>query len=632
MARTAAEATGTLAQALDHARRLLGRDPAMAAQQASEILRVVPGSVAAHRLLGTALGLQGRHREAITALARATTLDAGDAEAWRQLAGQLTAIGDREGAARATAGELQASTRNPALIRAALALRANDLPVAEQLLRDQLRQDPDDIAALRMLAELAARLGRFPDARLLLERALEIAPGFTAARHHLAIVLYRQQRSVEALAVLETLLEADPDNPAYRSLKAAVFAAVGELDSAAQDFAALLAERPNQPKLWMSYGHALKTVGRQAEAVTAYREAISRDPRLGEAWWSLANLKTVRFDGEDVAAMREGAARGDLKPEDALHFHFALGKALEDAGDAVAAFEHYAAGNRLRRQQLPFDGRAITRRIVATEQQCDSDFFAARPGGCPAPDPIFIIGMPRSGSTLIEQILASHSAIEGTQELPDIALLSRRDAGFDAGDYPATLAALTPEQRRALGEEFLERTRIQRKTTKPLFIDKMPNNWQHLAFIQLILPNARIIDARRHPLACGWSNFKQHFARGQAFAYDLADIGHYYASYVRLTAHVDRVLPGRIVRVFHEALLADPETEVRRLLAALDLDFEPACLKFHENARAVRTASSEQVRRPLNRDGVDAWKPFDPWLGPLREALGPVLTDYPFEG
>ena len=626
-----ADATGTLAQAIGHARALLGRDPRLAEEQAREILRVVPQAAPAHALLGAALGLQGRTDAAITALAQATRLDPRDADSWRQLGAQLQATGDSAGAARAVAGELQASTHHPALHRAALALAGNDLPVAERLLRAHLKETPDDIAALRMLAELAGRLGRYPDARTLLEHALAIAPGFTAARYNLAIVLYRQQRGVEALATIETLLDADPDNPAYRTLKAAILTAVGDLDAAADDFAQLLAERPHQPKIWMSFGHTLKTIGRQADAIAAYRRAIAGDPRLGESWWSLANLKTVRFDADDIAAMTAGAARSDLRPEDALHFHFALGKAHEDAGEDAVAFDHYATGNRLRRAQLPFDVGVFVRRVERAETVLTPAFFAARAGqGCLAPDPIFVLGMPRAGSTLIEQILASHPLIEGTQELSEIQMLARRDAGADGPDYPATLAGLDPEKLAALGAEYLERTRIQRKTDRPYFIDKMPNNWAHVPFIQLILPNARIIDARRHPLACGFSNFKQHFARGQAFSYDLADIGGFYAAYIRLMAHIDTVLPGRVVRVFHEAVIDDTEAEVRKLLGALGLDFDPACLRFHENARAVRTASSEQVRQPIFRDGLDQWRRFDPWLGPLRDGLGDALANYPY--
>jgi tetratricopeptide (TPR) repeat protein len=627
----AAEATGTLDVAIAHARTLLGREPRLAEEQAREIIHVVPRAADAHILLGVALSLQGQTAPAIAALREGTRLAPDDAEGWRQLAAQLQAIGDEAGAVRANAEELRASTHHPALRQAALALGANDLPIAERILRAHLKQTPDDIAALRMLAELAGRLGRYPDARVLLEHALDIAPGFTAARYNLAIVLHRQQRGVEALAEIERLLDAEPDNPAFRNLNAAVLAVVGDLAAAVDEFERVLAGREGQPKVWMSYGHALKTIGRQADAVSAYRKAIDLDARLGEAWWSLANLKTVRFDEADIVAMEAGAFRSDLRDEDGLHFHFALGKAHEDAGRAEPAFHHYAEANRLRRAQVRYSADALSARVTRAEAVLTPAFFTGRAGqGCPAPDPIFILGMPRAGSTLIEQILASHPLVEGTQELPEIQMFARRDADADGPDYPATLASLSPEKLAALGREYLERTRIQRRTDRPFFIDKMPNNWAHVPLIHLILPNAKIIDARRHPLACCFSNYKQHFARGQAFSYDFADLGRYYADYVRLMDHVDALLPGRVHRVFYEAVVADIEGEVRRLLAYLGLDFDPACLSFHENDRAVRTASSEQVRQPIFRDGLDQWRRFDPWLGPLRDALGPALEKYPF--
>jgi hypothetical protein len=375
----------------------------------------------------------------------------------------------------------------------------------------------------------------------------------------------------------------------------------------------------------MSFGHMLKTVGRQADGVAAYRRAIDLMPQLGEAWWSLANLKTVRFGEQDLAAMAGQLAREDIAKEDRFHLDFALGKALEDRGEAERAFAHYAAGNALRRTELVYDADETTAFVDRLIALATPEFLAARTGqGCDAPDPVFILGMPRAGSTLVEQILSSHSAVEGTSELPDIPALARRDPA-----YPEGLPALSAEALRRLGEEFLTRTRVQRKTQRPFFIDKLPNNWAHAVFIMLILPNAKIIDARRHPLGCCFSNFKQHFARGQAFSYDLADMGRYYADYVRLMAHIDRVAPGRIHRVFYERMVDDTEAEVRRLLEHCGLPFEEACLAFHQTERAVRTASSEQVRRPIYREGTEGWKAFEPWLDPLKAALGPVLDGYP---
>lgn len=513
-------------------------------------------------------------------------------------------------------------TYHPRLISAARALQHNDLARAEPLLREHLKQDPFDVFAIRMLAELAGRIGRMRDAETLLRRALDLAPDFTAARSNLALVLYRTGRPAEAVEELDRVRQEDPDELAYGNLRAAALGGVGEFDEAMALYRRVLGERPRQPKVWMSFGHMLKTVGKLDESIAAYRTAIDQRPQLGEVWWSLANLKTLRFEDADLATMERMLACDDLAEEDRFHFEFAMGKALEDRGEAEQAFAHYRAGNELRRAMLRYsasDTSALVDRIIA---QATPDLFADHAkDGCQAPDPIFVLGMPRAGSTLIEQILSSHSQVEGTSELQDIPELTRT-----LDDYPSALADLAPDRLAELGEAYLRRTRVHRRTARPLFVDKLPNNWIHTAFIHLVLPKARIIDARRHPLGCCFSNFKQHFARGQGFSYDLADMGAYYRDYVRLMAHVDAVLPGRVHRVIYEDMVDETEAEVRRLLDYCGLDFEPACLAFHETERAVRTASSEQVRRPIYRDGTEAWKPFEQFLGPLEEALGPALA------
>ncbi len=511
------------------------------------------------------------------------------------------------------------------LVDAALALHDNRLDVAEPLLRTYLKRDPFDARAIRMLAELAGRIGRNRDAETLLRRALELAPGFTAARANLAIVLYRQNRAVDALAELDTLLAAEPEHLGHANLKAAALGRLGGFEEAIALYERVLGAAPAQPKVWMSYGHMLKTVGRQGDGVAAYRRATALRPALGEAWWSLANLKTVRFDDADVATMAAQLADSTLATEDRFHLDFALGKAWEERGDADRAFTHYDAGNALRRAQIAYDAEETTRFVDAIVATCDAGFFAARADrGCPAPDPIFVLGMPRAGSTLVEQILASHPLVEGTTELPDLPALARRIV-----DYPAGLSALTPERARELGEEYLRRAAVQRRTDRPFFVDKLPNNWAHVALIRLILPNATIIDARRDPRACCFSNFKQHFARGQGFSYALDDMGRYYRDYVRMMAHVDRVQPARVHRVIHEALVDAPEPQIRALLAACGLDFDPACLSSHRTERAVRTASSEQVRQPIFRGGDRAWRPFAAHLAPLEAALGDTIDCYP---
>ena len=660
--------TGPLDVALAHAERLLGTDPALAAEQAGEILRVVGDHPAAWLLLANAQALRGRTGEAldilgplaaaqphsarvqfahgqalaatgrigdgIAAMRRALALKPDLPSAWLALADLLLASNDTMAAGAAYAAHVRHSTADPALLAAATALCDARIPDAEALLRAQLRRAPTDVAAIRMLAEVAARLGRDDDAEALLARCLELAPGFHAARLNHALLLNRLNRPVDALAQADALLAIEPANASYLNLKAAILSRIGDADQAIALYEAILAEHPRLPRLWTSYGHVLKTAGFQPRAIEAYRRAIAVDPAHGEAYWSLANLKTFRFDAADVAAMQRQLARADLGGEDRYHFDFALGKALEDAGEYAASFRHYLAGNSLRKATAFHEPNDITARTRRVQEIYTRRFFDQRAGcGSDAPDPIFVVGLPRAGSTLIEQILSSHSQVEGTMELPEVIAITRmlrqRTDVPNAKSYHDVLAALPANELRALGERYLERTRIHRRTGTPFFIDKMPNNFAHIGLIHLALPNARIIDARRHPLACCLSGFKQHFARGQHHTYDLGHLGRYYRDYVDLMAHFDAVLPGRIHRVIYERMVDDTQTEVRRLLDYCGLPFEESCLRFFENPRAVRTASSEQVRKPIYRDGVDHWRHFEPWLGPLKDALGPVLDCYP---
>jgi tetratricopeptide (TPR) repeat protein len=625
---------GTLEVALAHAQRLLARDPAAAAEQAAEILKVHPDLPEALALSGLALGHLGQGDDAILALRRAVHFKPELPDAWRALGDHYTALEMREAADEAFAQHLRYSTHDPKLMGAALALAENRIPDAELQLREHLKRHPTDVLAIRMLAEVAARIGRTHDAENLLKRCVELAPGFRIARQNYAMVLHRQNKWSEALQEVDHLMVDEPANPGLRNLKAAVLNRIGEYQASIDLYRAVLRDYPGQPKVWMSLGHALKTANQNAECIEAYRRCIALAPQFGEAWWSLANLKTFRFTSEDVATMRAQLERDDLTNDDRLHFHFSLGKALEDAGEYAGSFDHYASGNALRRKLIRYDADENAAHVERSKRLFSTEFFAERAGwGSPAPDPIFIVGLPRAGSTLIEQILSSHSQVEGTQELPDISMIARmianRTSRSEGTAYPRALGKFSAEELGALGERFLERTRIQRKTSRRLFIDKMPNNWAHVGLIHLILPNAKIIDARRHPLGCCFSCFKQHFARGQAFTYDLEELGRYYRDYVELMAHFDAVLPGRVHRVFYENMVDDTEGEVRRLLGYCGLPFEESVLKFHENQRAVRTASSEQVRRPIFREGLDQWRNFDPWLDPLRSSLGDVLERYP---
>lgn len=663
-----AEPSGTIESALARAERLLGTDPALAAAQALEVLATAPGHPRAtlvlgigRRLsgdaagclealeplapsqpnwaalqyeLGRAYGAAGRGQQAVAALRRAVELQPALPGAWHALASQLRALGDDSGAAEVGVQRIQLSARDPLLLEAGAAMSENRIPQAETLLRRRLQEDPTDVAAIRMLAEVALRLGRNVDAGNLLARCLELAPEFTVARYNYAVALHRQARSAEALREIELALAAEPRNPAFRNLYAVILGRIGEFERANEVYAGVLAEYPQQPKTWMSYGHALKAAGRRSDSIAAYRKSIQLTPGLGEAWWSLANLKTFVFTDAEVDTMRRQLERTDLSEDDRLHFEFTLGKALEDAGDHARSFAHYAEGNRLRRASSRYDASEVTSHVRRSKTLFTPAFIAGRAGwGCPAPDPIFIVGLPRAGSTLLEQILSSHPAVEGTMELPDVISIVRglaeRGTSPDGPKYPEVLAGLAAGEFQAFGERYLASTRIQRRSGRPMFIDKMPNNWGHVGLIHLMLPNARIIDARRHPLGCCFSNFKQHFARGQHFTYGLEDIGTYYRDYVELMAHFDEVLPGRVHRVFYERLVDDTGTEVRRLLDYCGLPFDERCLRFHENDRAVRTASAEQVRQPIYRDGIDHWRHFEPWLDPLKRALGPVLDAYP---
>ncbi|MBA3811570.1 MAG: sulfotransferase, partial [Caulobacteraceae bacterium] len=598
MAGIAPAPAGSLATAIDQAARLLGRDPAMAERQAREILGVVPGepralmflaasrrrlgdpaaarailaplanaqpkAASVHFELGQACAALGDADEAIAALRRAVALKPDMSEAWRALGDQLTLVGDAGAADQAYAAHIRASVHDPQLMEAAQALCEDRMAIAERLLRAHLMRHPTDVAAIRMLAEAGTRLGRYADAETLLARCLELSPSFTGARHNYAIVLYRQQKAAEAIPQIERLLAEDPRDPGYRNLMAAALGLVGEYARAIAIYEAVLAEHPDQPKIWLSYGHALRTAGRRAEAVAAYQRSLAMAPGLGEAYWSLANLKTVRFRPGEEAAMVRQLARPDLPAEDRFHLHYALGKALEDRADHGGAFGHYAEGARLRRAELRYDADQAHAQMDRARALFTSAFLDARAGfGSASTAPIFIVGLPRSGSTLIEQILASHPAVEGTMELPEIISMAR-DLGLgrevDGPGYPDILAELDADRLAALGEGFIDRTRIQRKLRRPFFIDKMPGNFHHIGLIRLILPGAKIIDARRHPMAAGFSVFKQHFARGQSFSYDLTEIGRYYRDYVELMAHFDQALPGRIHRVVYEDMVEDTDS------------------------------------------------------------------------
>ena len=558
-----------------------------------------------------------------------------NAEAYRVLGRALRDLGEDEEANKAELAAIDVSQHDPELARATQAMAAQDFATAEGILREILSREPGDVAAIRMLAEIAIRTGHPRQGERLLRRALELAPGFLYARHNLAVALDALSRSGEAVGELEQISGPLADRDQVIALKAASLSKVGDNEEALRLYEELAGRQPQNVDIRISIANLRKIIG-DPGAADDYRKVLEIAPTNGEAWWSLANLKTFRFSDEDVASMEAALQSSALGEDDRFRLHFALGKALEDRGEDEAAFDHYRRGNAARSMQARHYPAVTTELVERTERLFTKEFLEAREGwGTEACDPIFIVGMPRSGSTLVEQILASHPMVEGTAELPDVIVIARElEEGSPGGvaegwrNYPDILAALSAGDVRGLGETYLDRTRIQRKTDRPRFIDKMPNNWQHVGLIRLILRNAKIVDARRHPLACGFSNFKQHFARGQEFSYDLEHFGLYYRDYVRLMAHFDTVSPGSVHRIVHEQLLADPEAEIRALLDFLGLPFDEACLKFHETKRPVRTASAEQVRRPIDRGGADSWKRFETWLDPLKSALGHALEGW----
>ena len=567
---------------------------------------------------------RNRPEAAIAAYARAVRFNPALDASWRELA-RLQAAAGRDAEARAASLQQQ---RIAALPRELLAvtnhLHEGRLLRAEEICRHYLRMHPRDTEGMRLLAQIGIRQGIFDDAEFLLESAVTFAPDDIQLRLDYIDALHRRQKFERSREEAEALHARDPDNPVFQSHLAIESMQTGDYDRAFELFDQVLEKLPHDPATLTSRGHALKTMGKQPEAVESYRAAFAAKPDQGDAYYALANLKTYSFTDAEMAAMREQAARPDLAFMDRVHIAFALGKAYEDRGEYAESFAHYREGNDLKRTQTRYSADAMSAELARQREVCTADLFARHEGdGHPAPDPIFILGLPRAGSTLLEQILASHSQVDGTLELPNILALAHRLRGRKAGAsrYPDILGDLSGEQLADFGRQFIEDTRIHRQGA-PFFIDKMPNNFRHIGLIHLILPNATIIDARRDPMDCCFSGFKQLFAEGQEFTYGLEQIGRYYADYVDLMEHWDEVLPGRVLRVRHEDVLDDLEGQTRRMLDHIGLPFEEQCLAFHETRRAVRTASSEQVRQPITRAGQGAWKPYEAWLDPLKAALG----------
>ena len=562
--------------------------------------------------------------EAIRAFSRAVELNPALPASWRLLTSLYQMVGRTQESANAAQHVAKLATLPTEVVTARSMLADGNLREAEDLIRGYLRRNPDDIEALRVLAQVAHQNEFSKDAATLLEAVLAASPGYRAARHDYVLALIALHKHQQAREQIEILIAAEPDHPTHRMTLASILVGEGSTEAAIALYGELAQQQPGNPELHLSLGHALKTQGRREDAERAYREAARQRVNFGDAYWSLANLKTYRFADEQLATMREQVDARRTPFVDRYHLCFALGKALEDRGEYAESFRFYAMGNALKKEECRYQPEVLERTIKSQIELCTPEFFEQRRGyGCDDPSPIFIVGLPRAGSTLLEQILASHSQIEGTMELADIPrLVSALDLHAGGARYPGVLALPSADDYRGFGEAYIRDTRHYRIGNRPFFIDKMPNNFRHVSLIHLMLPNAKIIDARREPMACCFSNFKQLFASGQQFTYSLEDIGRYYALYVRLMDHWNSALPGRVLRVQHEDVIDDLEGSVRRILDYCGLEFETACVEFHKNERRVHTASSEQVRRPINREGVDQWRNFEPWLGELRAALG----------
>jgi tetratricopeptide (TPR) repeat protein len=574
--------------------------------------------------------------QAIQAFLQAVAINPALPASWGMLEGLYRMCGDAGNSGKAAAHVAKLKTLPQEVITATGLFSDGDLLAAEKIIRAFLLANGDHIEAMRLLARIGAALEVFDDAELLLAAVLERVPDYVAARHDYATVLLERHKYRQAVAELDQLLGADPANRQYRMLRAAALVGLGDHPHAITLYQDLLRDAPpgspDIADLHLSIAHSLKTLGRGTDAIDEYRAAARERSDFGDAYWSLANLKTYRFTDAELASMRAAEAGPLARLIDRYHLCFALGKAYEDRGEYSESWRYYERGNDLKRAESRYRPEVIELNTAKQKAVCTREFFEQRTGfGVASTAPIFVVGLPRSGSTLIEQILASHSAVEGTQELADIPRyvleLQGRERDFESPRYPGVLAQLPAAEFMRLADRYLNDTRVYR-TGKPRFIDKMPNNFRHIGLIHLIFPNAKIIDARREPMACCFGNLKQLFARGQEFAYSIEDIGRYYRTYLELMEHWDTALPGRVLRVHHEDVVDDLERSVRRILDFCELPFESACVEFHRTERSIVTASSEQVRQPIFREGLDQWRRYEAWLGPLREVLDDALVRY----
>lgn len=603
-------------------------DPSRAVAAMEPLARAHPGSAFFELELGRAYGEAGRRADAATAYERAVRIDPSLAEAWHGLARERLETGDIASADAAYARFEHLSPRPPDLMDAYAALDASRLEAASGAVRQHLARNPYDVPALCLAASVASRRNDEAGAEAALRRALEAEPSSSIAREQLAELLIRVGRVEEALPLIARLRGARPDDAKLELLQAETMRLIDRHEDGLALIEGLIERQGGRPEFWLIAGNQRRFSGCTGLAIEAYRRAIELQPGYGEAYWALSNLKTLRFTPEDIADMESRLAMSPPMSVEATYLHFALGKALEDEGRDPAAFEHYAAGNAGARARFAYDPAATTGFFDRLASVFAGSFFEARAGwGNATPEPIFIVGLPRSGSTLIEQILASHPEVEGTRELAEIPVLARELAARSAESaisYPESVESLGRAELETFAARYLDRTRPFRRLGKPRFVDKMLGNFVSIGLIQLMFPRSIIVESRRHPMASGFACFKQLFNPGMSFAYDLAELGSYIRDYTALMARWDAALPGRIHRVQYESLVANPELEVRRLLDHCRLRFEPACLRHEQNPRVAQTVSSEQVRMPVYSDGVARWRRFEAWLGPLRTALGPA--------
>jgi tetratricopeptide (TPR) repeat protein len=598
----------------------------------NRLLTLKPDNGRAHQEQGHLFLACNKPQEALFAFVRACKFNSALTASWQAQAKLFNAQGNHQAAAQAKSelDRIQAMPKH--LIAVTDLISEGKIVKAENLCRKFLQHAPKNVEAMRLLAEIGQRLGALDEAEFLLESAVVFEPNNHKARIDYIQVLRKRQRFAIALDEAKKLLAQAPDNPQFQSVYAIELMQTGDYDTALEYFDKVLTTLPNDPITLTSKGHAFKTLGQYQQSVDAYKAALASRPQHGEAYYSLSNLKTYKFSDAEIELMLQQEKNLEHSLMERVYVYFALGKAYEDSQDYSKSFEYYQLGNRLKRNSSGYDADKMSDELMKQRNHCTPALFAAHQGhGCSTPDPIFIVGLPRSGSTMLEQILSSHSQVDGTLELPNILSMAQklRKQGKTEGEhaYPQNLTQLSSDEIQAMGEKFIADTKIHRQGAA-FFIDKMPNNFRHIGLIKLILPNAKIIDARRHPMACCFSNYKQLFAEGQEFSYDLNDIAQYYTDYVELMAHWDTVLPGQVLRVNYEQVVDDLETQVRRLLEFCGLPFESACLSFHETKRSVRTASSEQVRQPIYRSGLEQWSNYGAELTGLQQQLQELSNNY----